>query len=295
MLVLPMWYFLSRYQPTHQFEVGLLATDTQTFYRHVIKFAAAVSILAFFAGYSWYLSLHITIPSANNAIYQSSCAFVFVFSVLLLKEKVTLPKILAVIVAIGGVLLVTLFHSKGNVTVHDRPIGYVLVLVSTCLYALYEVLAKLYGPHSVGKRDQLKNACLLLGLIGFFNFILLWPGIFLLHFTGLEEFSWPSDPKTVRLMILNMFLDTMFNWFLLFGLALSSPLFISIGSMLVIPASLTTDAMIHSVHPSLGVIFGCLLIALAFCLLHLNQRKEESSSFVAVHDVSEESPIVVNK
>lgn len=239
--------------------------------------ALLISTLVFFGAYAWYLSLHMTIPSANNAIYQSASAFVFVFSVFLTKETVTIQKVLAVVAAIGGVILVTIFHDKGTNKVHDSVLGYILVIVSTCMYALYEVLAKKCIPQVGGKFDRFINSIAMLSCIGVFSLVTIWPGVIIVHYTGYETFEVPSN-HIGSLIAVNMFLDTMFNLFLLFGIALSSPLFISIGSMLVIPVTLITDVVIHSIHVPVGVIMGCALIAMAFVLLHWRDKRTVHSS-----------------
>ncbi len=50
--------------------------------------------------------------SANTAIYQSAPALVFLMSIPMLKERVTLTKILSVAVTVVGVCLVSLYPYK---------------------------------------------------------------------------------------------------------------------------------------------------------------------------------------
>ena len=52
--------------------------------------------------------------AANTAIYQSTSAVVFLMSVPLLRERVTLVKVLSVAFTIIGVCLVSFFSSQGN-------------------------------------------------------------------------------------------------------------------------------------------------------------------------------------
>ena len=88
--------------------------------------------------------------SANTAIYQSSIAFVFILSVPVLGERVTLLKVchapllvvalfdvlmtcnfqvVAMIFAISGIVLISLFsendHAK-NDTITQTPLGYIV-------------------------------------------------------------------------------------------------------------------------------------------------------------------------
>jgi drug/metabolite transporter (DMT)-like permease len=63
----------------------------------------------------WYISLEQTSISANTAIYNSNSIFVFVFSIFLLKERVTALKIVAVTVCLGGVVVITIYGSNQDV------------------------------------------------------------------------------------------------------------------------------------------------------------------------------------
>jgi drug/metabolite transporter (DMT)-like permease len=68
---------------------------------------------------------------------------------------------LAVAFAIGGVVIVSLYHSEGDDSkVHDNKIGYVLVIISTMMYSLYEVLAQSNFPDTESKYDQLVGSTL---------------------------------------------------------------------------------------------------------------------------------------
>jgi len=67
------------------------------------------------SGYTWFASLPLTSVSANTAIYNSSAAFVFIFSIFLVKESITVLKVIAVVVATGGVIIVSLFGSGQEV------------------------------------------------------------------------------------------------------------------------------------------------------------------------------------
>jgi multidrug transporter EmrE-like cation transporter len=107
------------------------------------------SVLVYVVVYTWYLSLSRTFVSVNTAIYNSSCVFVFVFSVAVLKEKVSVLKIVAVVCCLGGVTMLCV-DGITNSSGHDNKgdvWGYALVIASTILYSLYEVLFKRWGSY----------------------------------------------------------------------------------------------------------------------------------------------------
>lgn len=108
--------------------------------------AICLSFLIVAVAYTWYKSLPLTSVPANNAIYQSCSAAVFVFSVLMLGEKFSWHKLVAVAISISGIVLVAFGGSSSNST-DSTPTaeGYVLVVVSVVTYALYEVLYAKFG------------------------------------------------------------------------------------------------------------------------------------------------------
>ena len=75
--------------------------------RQLLMLGLVMQAMCAFDQWTWFWSLHYTLVAANNAIYQSSAAFVFVISVLLLGERVTQAKVSAVVVCILGVILVS--------------------------------------------------------------------------------------------------------------------------------------------------------------------------------------------
>jgi solute carrier family 35 protein F5 len=114
--------------------------------------------------------------------------------------------------------------------------------------------------------------CTFQGLMGVFSIIVMWPGILILHFTGIETLEAPANSQMYWLLVLNVVLDISFNFFLLLGMSLSSPLFVSVGIMMVMPATVATDAFVHHVPITWGVACGCALIAVAFGLLNFTIR-----------------------
>ena len=87
-------------------EVVLKLTNTRsTSTECIIRLTQEISYAFFFYRCS---------VSANTAIYQSSSAMVFILSVPLLRERVTVVKILSVAFTIAGVCLVSLFGTHGG-------------------------------------------------------------------------------------------------------------------------------------------------------------------------------------
>ena len=150
------------------------------------------------SGCSWFLSLVMTTPADLTAIYNCSTFFAAAFSVPLLKERLSWVAISAVAMAIIGTFIIaygdtTAEHEESAIG-SSRLIGNLIAAVGAVAFGLYEVLFKKFACSS---RPMSPSASLPLtfaasALTGIYTFATLWVGLVILHFTGVEEFVWPS-------------------------------------------------------------------------------------------------------
>jgi hypothetical protein len=119
---------------------------------------------------------------------------------------------------------------------------------------------------AAGALWEAEKAALVLGSMGVFTLLLQWPLFLAFDRGGVEPFEWPP-PSKLRLLLLDAGLDTLYNGLLLVGIATTSPLTMSLGSMLVVPASMLADWSLHGIVPSAGSIVGIGLILCGFVLL----------------------------
>lgn len=239
------------------------------------------TVLNFFlcvSDFLWYQSLACTVVAANNAIYQSAAVFVFVMSFLLIDEKVRLHKVAALMIASVGIVLVTLFtkNEEGS-KIYSAPIGYVLVLISVIVFAFYEVVFKrLEGGH--GEADETciaktqADTMLFLSLMGVSNAVFMWIGLPILHHVGLELF-WAPPNQVITKLVVNTGLGAVYSLFLLLAVALTSPLFVSVGTMLIIPIGIAVEKLLHDYTIGIWPLVGCCLIITAFFVLQLEMLK----------------------
>jgi len=208
-----------------------------------VKTAFVVSILAFFMIYLWYLSLPRTSVAVNTSIYQSSSIVVYVLSVILFRESVGVIKVVSVAVSLLGVFLIS-FGDQQDVPQEGDAAGYICLIASTVLYAVYEVVYRYMGvDERNSKTEALYHALQILAFVGVFTLVLLWPGLLIVHFTGWEVFQWPTG-EAFLLVFLMALCESIFNLCLLTGVFLTSPLFISVGSMLAIPTAIIVDHLL---------------------------------------------------
>lgn len=72
----------------------------------------------------------------------------------------------------------------------------ILTLISALFYAVYIVLLR----RKVDHEDRM-DIPMFFGFVGLFNFTLLWPLFFILHYGNLEEFVWPNSHQWTYLII----------------------------------------------------------------------------------------------
>lgn len=88
------------------------------------------------------------------------------------------------------------FPHKSHVQI---AVGDVLALVSAMLYGLYTTMMK----KRAGSEARI-NVLLFFGFVGFFNMVILIPGLFILHYTGVEPFELPPTSRiTVIVLVSN--------------------------------------------------------------------------------------------
>lgn len=95
---------------------------------------AAANQLLFFNG------LNLTSPIDASIIITSVPVIVLVFSVILLKEKITTNKVLGIMIGgLGAILLITYGNNSGGTS---SILGNLLIFLNTCCYGLYLVIVK---------------------------------------------------------------------------------------------------------------------------------------------------------
>jgi drug/metabolite transporter (DMT)-like permease len=261
---------------------------------------AVVTCALTFAGISWYIAVNLTTASDLTAIYNCSAFFAYVFSVPLLHEKVRLSKVIAVAVAIAGVLIVayggtTHKPKHGNKSGggaggpdHDKSdengehpyrfMGNIIIGVGSVLYGFYEVLYKKVAcpPEecSPGKGMVFANA--FGSMIGVFTLTVLWIPLPILHFTGIERFELPHG-EAAWMMGISVLSNAVFSGSFLVLISLTSPVLSSVAALLTIFIVAIIDQLLPPplYSPLTGnSIAGGLLIIIAFLVLSWATFKE---------------------
>lgn len=190
---------------------------------YMLRTTAFVTCCLTLAGGSWYVAVNLTTASDLTAIYNCSAFFAYAFAVPMLGEKVRLSKVLAVVVAVVGVLIVA--YGGVNAPKHGsksgggsggpkakppedhepaaRAFGNLVIAVGSILYGFYEVLYKKVAcpPEGCSPGRGMIFANTFASMIGCFTLSVLWIPLPILHFTGLETFELPRGEAALMLWI----------------------------------------------------------------------------------------------
>lgn len=283
--------------------------------------ASQVAKISFFFCFVWFLAnfayqaaLSDTQVAIVNILSSTSGLFTLILAAVFPSnsgDRFTLSKLLAVILSIGGVVLVNLSGNEKSAGI--TTLGSLWALLGAILYAVYIVMLK----RKVDREDKL-DIPMFFGFVGLFNLLLLWPGFFLLHYTGFEPFQLPNK-LVLTCIVINGLVGTVLSEFLwLWGCFLTSSLMGTLALSLTIPLSIIADMCMHKVQFSWLFFAGAIPVFVSFfiatLLCHYNnwdpvmvgirrvfvfifrkhrmQRTQEESeqceSLISMHSVSQE-------
>jgi drug/metabolite transporter (DMT)-like permease len=269
----------------HQ-SLHLTPHSTPSPWPYMFKTTAFVTTFLTVAGASWYVAVDMTSPSDLTAIYNCSAFFAYVFSILLLKDKLRLDKMLSVGLAILGVLIVAYGDSSapkspshggggsGGSThspeseAQNRPLGNLVIGVGSVMYGLYEVLYKRFAcpPEGCSPGRGMIFANTFGSMIGIFTFCVLWIPIPILHFTGIERFELPRG-EAASLLFISTLSNAVFSGSFLVLMSLTSPVLSSVAALLTIFLVAIVDWGLTGVGLSAAAMVGGCAIVVAFGML----------------------------
>jgi len=279
-LTLPIWYVLST--------LFSMWSDEITFRRplkptcRVVLFSLGLTLLVQTSSATWIASLNLTAVSINSAIYNVNPLLVYVFSIPLLKEACSYAKTSAVLLAVFGTMVVTYGSTHAPLDTdmssvmgqarrlvasavpegsESAVLGSVLVLASATLFALKEVLFKRHFASVSVSLTPFTDALLVVGLIGACSLITLAPLTALLHVTGIETFVMPTT-AALRGYGMVAVLMALYQACLLAAIALTSPTFVAMGTMLNVPLAIAFDYTFKGyIVPAISLVGIVILLA----------------------------------
>jgi solute carrier family 35 protein F3/4 len=244
-------------QARHQNQHQNMIQPKRMFYIIIILFYP----LWIIANYCYIAALQYVSASIMVSIFGSCTAFVSILERILLNNNKSCStiRIIAVLLAVFGVIsygFIMNGMSTGTTTTNNNNnsmIGVLLGTLSSISAAMYKVSFKkiLGNPTSI-------DVCLFLSILGIVNLVIGIIPFFILSITGIEKIPSlfnnhdESISITYQLWIIlgGSILILIFNSSIAFGIAITSPLFIAIGTALAIPVTDIIDYYFVNVNTS---------------------------------------------
>ena len=248
--------------------------------KETAKLALEFCILWFLANYFAAACLEYTTVASSTILASTSSIWTLLSGSLMRVERFTLRKFIGVCASLSGVILISMVDVSGETDEnrgsfpHKSPrelaIGDVMAFVSAVLYGFYAVFMK----KRIGDESRV-NMPLFFGLVGLWNTFLLWPGFFVLHFTGVEDFSLPPTKRILTIVLVNSASSLVSDFCWAYSMLLTSPLIVTVGLSLTIPLSLVGQIVLDSQYASIWYWVGAAIVVLSFVFINHEDRRDE--------------------
>ncbi|KAF3760301.1 hypothetical protein M406DRAFT_53066 [Cryphonectria parasitica EP155] len=235
-------------------------------------------MLWFCANYFASACLEYTSVGSVTILTSTSSVWTLVFCAAMKVETFSLRKLVGVLASLAGVVLISTVDLSG-ISDGDRgnfphksqasiAIGDGMAFFSAIVYGLYVTVMK----RRVGDEERV-NMPLFFGLVGLLNLLLLWPGFFLLHWTGIEPFEWPPTGKVWGIIMLNSVSSFISDMSWAYAMLLTTPLVVTVGLSLTIPLSLIGEMIQYAQYSSWIYWVGAGIVLVSF--LFINHESAE--------------------
>ncbi|UPX14941.1 uncharacterized protein EKO05_0005411 [Ascochyta rabiei] len=262
-------------------DVGeLRAEDEGLTLQETAKLALEFCILWFLANYFAAACLSYTTVASSTILASTSSIWTLLCGSLLRVERFTLRKLMGVGASLAGVALISTIDVSGETdenrgsfphkTPRELALGDVMAFVSAVLYGFYAVLMKA----RIGDESRV-NMPLFFGLVGLSNVVLLWPGLVVLHLTGIEPFALPPTRKILTIVLVNSASSLVSDFCWAYAMLLTSPLIVSVGLSLTIPLSLVGQMVLDAQYASWLYWVGAAMMVVSFVFINNEDGKEE--------------------
>ncbi|KAI9838139.1 MAG: hypothetical protein M1837_002634 [Sclerophora amabilis] len=253
-------------------------------FRDTTKLSLEFCFLWFASNYLVSASLEYTTVASSTILASTTSIWTLLISTLLRTESFTLHKLFGVLASILGVILISTVDlgspdnddSRGSFphkTANEVAIGDAMALISAVLYGTYSVMMK----RKIGNEDRV-DMPLFFGLVGAFNIMFLWPGIVILHFSGVERFSLPPTNRVWEIILINALISVVADFSWAFAMLLTSPVVVTVGLGLTIPLSLIGGIILHHQHSSVAYWFGAAMVLVSFVVVNREPSRDDGEA-----------------
>jgi solute carrier family 35 protein F5 len=121
------------------------------------------------------------------------------------------------------------------------------------------------------------NMPLFFGLVGLINVVFLWPGFFILHWTGVERFEMLPAGRVTTIVLLNAMASCVADLAWGYAIVMTSPIVVTVGLSMTIPLSLIGQTVLNSQTSSLLYWVGAIMVVASFLFVNQEGGKDEQT------------------
>ncbi|KAK4163543.1 hypothetical protein QBC43DRAFT_289710 [Cladorrhinum sp. PSN259] len=237
-------------------------------------------MLWFLANYFASACLEYTSVGSVTILTSTSSIWTLIFCAITKVEGFTMRKLIGVLASLAGVILISSVDLSGanddnrgsfpHKSTLEIAVGDAMAFFSAIIYGVYVTVMK----KRVGNEDQV-NMPLFFGLVGLFNVLLLWPGFFILHFTGIETFELPPTGAVWIIIAVNSIASFFSDMLWAYAMLLTTPLIVTVGLSLNIPLSLIGEMIQYSQYSSWLYWAGAGVVLISFLFINHESQEED--------------------
>lgn len=227
------------------------------------KIAGVFFVLYLFSNYLTNKAFEETSVSSVSILAATCGFFTLIFGWIMRVEVLSIMRIVAVIISVGGVLLLGIPELLDSSS--ESSVGNICALVGAFFYGLYSIFLK-----RVAIDESRISMPILFGFSGLYTLLFAWPVFFLLHWKEVESFSLPPNSQVSIYIAINVFLGGFLpNYLWNVAFVCTSPLVVAIGISFTIPLTLVT-AYYRGDPIDIFRIGSGLLVVIGFVIVNLS-------------------------
>ena len=265
------------------------------------RLAFAFCILWFGANYFAMSCLQYTTVASTTILTSTSSFWTLLIGALTKTEKFTWRKLCGVLGSFAGIILISRVDLGASTDGNDGAgaermfakrkdsfpekssgelaLGDALALCSAVIYGVYTITLK---KASLRALPRSLNMSLFFGMVGTFNFILLFPLFPILHFTGLETFELPPTRRIWTILVINSLASLSSDICWAYAMVLTSPLLVTVGLSLTIPLSLVGEMVLQGHYEGWVYWVGAAIVVGSFLFIDQEEMKEEEPQVLRI-------------
>lgn len=248
-------------------------------------------LLWFAANWSINAALGLTTVASSTILSSTSGIFTLAIGVVFGTDRISLKRAIAAFLTVAGTYFIT--NAETSTAMEEESayamfFGNCLALFSAFVYGCYSTLLK-----KAIQDESRVDMMLFFGWVGVWNVLTMWPGFFVLHWTGVEPFELPQDLRVWAIIVLNALLGTCLSDYLwLKAVLLTSPLMVTIGLSLSIPLALLGDIVFKQVEILFEYWIGTMMVIVGFILVNLSETPSPPAPLISESEVNQAEELV---